>query len=163
MTPHVLYAYIHMHLMATQGEIQLLRNTSSITTATTATAAATAASVGVGAAVAKEGGRKGGGLERFEMLYRKRWDARNQEGVTFPTPGFALQPDDAFLVIYLTICFLRSTSFFLPSSFSPFPSSLHTPSSLPPFLPSPYVLADPLPLRFQRQTNRDVLWAWHYR
>jgi hypothetical protein len=98
-----------MHLLASQGEIQLVRNTTAATTATAAAAAATAA--GVGAAVAKEGGREGGGLERFEMLYRKRWDARNQEGVTFPKPGFALQPDDAFLVSFL--------SFFLSSSFPP--------------------------------------------
>ncbi|GAB5033960.1 dopamine beta-hydroxylase [Nannochloropsis oceanica] len=96
MTPHILYAYVHMHLMATQGEIQLLRNTSSVTVVTAAAAVA-AGGVGADAATAKEGGGKGGRLERFEMLYRRRWDARNQEGMTFPAPGFALQSDDAFL------------------------------------------------------------------
>ena len=109
-TPHELYAHVQMHLLATHGEIQLLRNTT-----TTAAAAAAAAAAGVDAAVAKEVGKEKGGLERIEMLYRKRWDARNQEGVTFPKPGFALQPDDAFLVSLFSLSYLV----FLPS---PLPS-----------------------------------------
>jgi len=158
MTPHILYAYVHMHLMATQGEIQLLRNTSSVTVATAAAAVA-AGGVGADAATAKEGGGKGGRLERFEMLYRRRWDARNQEGMTFPAPGFALQSDDAFLVSFLKSIFWVAPfrSFFV----LPFLPILHIPSSLPPSDPYPYALADPLPLRLERETNRNVLWPRH--